>query len=53
MGPGIWCWTLRALTIVARENATATAFADTLARLVTDVETTFGIRLHPEPTTPN
>ncbi|MYS79131.1 UDP-N-acetylmuramate dehydrogenase [Embleya scabrispora] len=53
LGPGIWCSTLRALTIVARENATATAFADTLVGLVTDVETTFGIRLHPEPTTPH
>ncbi|WP_406287874.1 UDP-N-acetylmuramate dehydrogenase [Embleya sp. NBC_00896] len=51
--PGIWCSTHRALTLVAREHATATAFAGALADLVTDVETTFDIRLRPEPTTPH
>ncbi|MFF7250746.1 UDP-N-acetylmuramate dehydrogenase [Embleya sp. NPDC008237] len=50
LGAGVWCSTRRVLTLVAREHATATAFTGALSRLVTDVETAFGICLRPEPT---
>jgi len=49
---GIWCSTDRALTLVARDGATANTFTTALARLTREVEAAFGIHLRAEPTTP-
>ncbi|MEU6710028.1 UDP-N-acetylmuramate dehydrogenase [Nonomuraea sp. NPDC046802] len=49
LAPGVYCSTRRALTLVARDGATATAFAATLHTLASQVERQMGIRLRPEP----
>ncbi|GLW95938.1 hypothetical protein Misp02_00250 [Microtetraspora sp. NBRC 16547] len=49
LAPGVYCSTRRTLTLVARDGATATAFATALRTLASQVMRQTGIRLRPEP----
>ncbi|MFE9852784.1 UDP-N-acetylmuramate dehydrogenase [Streptomyces sp. NPDC005576] len=49
IGPGIYCSATRALTLTARQQATASAFADAVRTLASDVHRMFDIRLRSEP----
>lgn len=53
VGPGVYCSQGRALTLTARDDATAASFATALDVLTDAVLTAHGIRLRPEPVRPN
>ncbi|MEU0022134.1 UDP-N-acetylmuramate dehydrogenase [Streptomyces sp. NPDC048664] len=53
VGPGVYCSQNRALTLTARDNATATSFTTALQDLAHEVLTTYRIRLAPEPVLPH
>lgn len=52
VAPGIYCSTRRALTLIARDGATAANFTTALRTLTTAVQHAYSIQLRPEPIQP-
>ncbi|MCX5398861.1 UDP-N-acetylmuramate dehydrogenase [Streptomyces sp. NBC_00102] len=52
VGLGVYCSTVRSLTLTVRHGATSHAFSEALRMLADEIHGTYGIQLRPEPVVP-
>ncbi|MGW2838551.1 UDP-N-acetylmuramate dehydrogenase [Streptomyces sp. NPDC001493] len=52
VGLGVYCSTVRSLTLTVRHGATSQAFSEALRMLADEIHGTYGIQLRPEPVEP-